>query len=208
MTTNTPNTGAMREGLPPDKPLAHNHREGLPPDEPLTHNFRDLWTRGALFVAFLGVVGSLYLSLVMDLKACPLCFYQRAFMMAVAGSLAFGLFVHVPPATQSVLNLPAASGGGAIALWHSYLDWTGKLECPTGITGFLTAPQESLLVFVLVAALLFGELLHQRKFLIQGIAAVLIGIVFCITCVDGVHKDPISPTGPIDGCRKVAPEKK
>jgi hypothetical protein len=128
--------------------------------------------------------------------------------MAAAGVLAFGLFLHVPPATQSVLALPAAAGGGAVAAWHTYLDWTGALECPMGVTGHLTAPQESLIVFLILIVLLLGELLQQRKYILQGIAAILVGVVFCITCVKGVPENPPSPTGPLDGCRKPPPDKK
>lgn len=176
---------------------------GTPPAKPLEHNLKDLWTRAALFVAVVGVIGSLYLSLKMDLKACPLCFYQRAFMMAAMGALAFGLFVHVPPAVQSVLTLPAAAGGGAIAVWHTSLVSTRAMECPLGVSGWLTAPQESMVVFALLVALLLGDLLHTRKFIIHGIAGVLLGVAFAMTCVEGVHPDPISPTGPLDGCRKL-----
>jgi disulfide bond formation protein DsbB len=41
----------------------------------------------ALAVSAVGTVGSLYLSLGMGLKACPLCFYQRTFMMSTAAVL-------------------------------------------------------------------------------------------------------------------------
>ena len=51
-------------------------------------------------------------------------------------------------------------------------------------------------------------LMHQRKFVLQGIAAFLLGVVFCVTCVEGVPKTPIEPTGPLDGCRKVVADKK
>ncbi|MBI3822412.1 MAG: disulfide bond formation protein B [Planctomycetes bacterium] len=178
------------------------------PAQPLEHNLQDMWTRGALFVAVVGIVGSMYLSVEMNLKACPYCLYQRAFIMAAAGVLALGLFVHVPPAIQGVLALPAASAGASLAGYHTYLDFAGKLECPAGITGFLSAPLESFLIFAVLIGLLFGAALHRQKFLVHSVGAALLGVVFCISCVRGVHPDPISPTGPLDGCRKVVSDKK
>ena len=173
---------------------------------PTTPDIKILWTRCALFVAVLGVLGSLHLSLSMELRACPLCLYQRAFMMAAAAVLAIGMFLPgVPMAAQTVLALPAAVAGGAIAGWHAYLDWTGVLECPPGITGVLTAPQESLLVFLVLTALLLGDLFHQRRYVMQGFGAVLLGVVFCTTCIKGVPDKPTDPApAPLDGCRKAA----
>src|SRR5436190_2221701 len=61
--------------MPPDSPNATAER----PSSGLT------WF--ALLVALVAVAGSLWLSLGMNLKACPLCFYQRTFAMAVFGVL-------------------------------------------------------------------------------------------------------------------------
>src|SRR6266852_4543930 len=104
----------------------------------------------AFFASVVGVVGSLYLSLGMDLKACPLCFYQRAFIMAVAGILGFGLFMPDLPRGA----LAPAMAGGCVAAWHTYLVANGTLECPAGVTQFLLAPHESLVVYVLLMAIL------------------------------------------------------
>lgn len=194
MATANPQDGAIRERPPPLTPK---------PD------FKDLWTRAALFVAVVSVLGSLHLSLAMDLKACPLCFYQRAFVMAAAGILAFGTFLPgMPTAALTVLALPTAVAGGAIAGWHTYLDWTRVLECPAGITGALTAPQESVLAFALLVALLLGDLFHRKTYVMQGVGAILLGVVFCTTCIRGVHDKPMDPTSnPPDGCRKVTNKK-
>lgn len=168
-----------------------------------------LWLRGALFVSVVGVVGSLYLSLQMDLKACPLCLYQRAFLMAVAAILGLGLALPgVPSAGLTPLALASAVAGGGIATFHTYLDAAGILECPAGITSVLVAPQESLIVFGLVVILLFGDLFHQRAYVMQGMGAVLLGVVFTSTCIRATPPVP-TPTSPydsakkLDGCRKV-----
>ncbi|MBV8909538.1 MAG: disulfide bond formation protein B [Gammaproteobacteria bacterium] len=157
-----------------------------------------LWTRLALFIAVVGVLGSLHLSLAMDppLKACALCYYQRAFIMAVAGVLALGMFLPgVPLAGVTVLALSSAFAGLAMAGYHSWLDISGALECPKGITGVLAAPQEAFIVFLLLVGALLGDLFHRGVYVMQGFGAMLLGVVFCIACVRSVAKsDP--PTAP------------
>jgi disulfide bond formation protein DsbB len=166
-----------------------------------------LWTRLALFIAAVGVLGSLHLSINMGLQACPFCYYQRTFMMAAAGVLLFAMFLPgVPSAAVSVLALTPASAGLGIAVMHVYIEWTGGLECPNGISGVLVAPQESLLVFALLVGSLVGDLVHRRTYLLQGLGAMLLGVVFCLMCLKSVQRtDP--PTAPYktevpDGCRK------
>ena len=174
-----------------------------PPD------LRMLWTRLAFFVSVVGVVGSLYLSLQMDLKACPLCFYQRAFIMSVAAVLGFGLFLPgVPNAALTPLALAPAVAGAGIAAWHVYLEVTGAMECPPGITSLLPAPQESLIVYALLLGFLLIDLFHQGRYGMQGCAAILLGVVLCITSIKGVHPTLTLPApAPLDGCRKVVKEK-
>src|SRR5258706_8700753 len=78
-----------------------------------------LWTPLAFGIALIGVVGSLYLSLGLELKACPLCFYQRAFIMAVKAGPCPGFVLArvvrggaAPPATW-----PAAAGEGRVGVF-------------------------------------------------------------------------------------------
>ncbi len=47
----------------------------------------------AMALALAGTLGSLALSWGLGLKACPLCFYQRTFVMAAFAILGVGLFV-------------------------------------------------------------------------------------------------------------------
>lgn len=171
-----------------------------------------LWTRCALFVAVVGVLGSLHLSLSMELKACPLCFYQRAFIMSAAAVLGFGLFLPgVPIAGQTVLALAPACAGFFMAGAHSRLVWVGVMECPTGITGALRAPEESLLIHLLLVLFLLGDLFHRRCYVMQGLGAVLMGLVFCLTCLNATPPSP-TPTAPyttqLDICRKIYREPK
>src|SRR5450631_4118519 len=100
-----------------------------------TPDRKSLWIALALFTSVVGVVGSLYLSVAMELKACPLCFYQRAFIMATATTLFFGLSLRgVPSAALTPLALASAVAGGGIAAFHVYIDAKGILECPIGVT--------------------------------------------------------------------------
>src|SRR5437879_819950 len=100
-------------------------------------------TWAAFTVAGVGLAGSLFLSLGMELKACPLCFYQRAFVMSVFAVLGMGLFAGTPYAGRlSFLVLPLAVAGLGVALFHVYLETAGKLECPEGLLGWGTAPKQ------------------------------------------------------------------
>src|SRR5437762_5605329 len=101
---------------------------------PPTNAASSTWTWLAALVALVALAGSLYLSIGMGLKACPLCFYQRTFVMGVVAVLCLGLLL--PGVRTSVLNvlaLPLAVGGLAIAGWHTYLEAGGFLECPDGV---------------------------------------------------------------------------
>src|SRR2546421_11217075 len=92
------------------------------------------WTCLALATAAAGTAGSLYLSLGMGLLACPLCYYQRTFMMAALGVLLTGLIGGVRPKAQaSLLALPAAIAGLGVAGWHVSRELAGKMDCPPGI---------------------------------------------------------------------------
>src|SRR5437773_6682356 len=112
---------------------------------PPTAQEPSLWLWGAMLASLIALAGSLYLSLGMGLKACPLCLYQRTFVMGVVGVLAVGFFVkELQPKVLSLLALPLAVGALVVVVWHEYLEQTGRLECPHGVLGVGTAPQQSL----------------------------------------------------------------
>jgi Disulfide bond formation protein DsbB len=184
-----------------------------PPQTPPSPDLKILWPRLALFVSVVGVVGSLYLSLQMELKACPLCFYQRAFIMSVAAILGFGLYLpDVPKAALTPLALAPAMAGAVVAITHVLLVVNGILECPMGVTGFITVPGESLIVYVLLMSLLLVDLFHNKRYVLPGLGAVLIGYILASTSIKATPPVP-DPTGPypadtkLDGCRKVYREK-
>jgi disulfide bond formation protein DsbB len=109
----------------------------------------------ALLVAVATSIGSVLLSLALQLAACPLCYYQRSFAFATLTVLVVGLGTGM---TQQIslgaLALPAALTGLLIAGFHASLELRGKMECPRGLSQTLTAPQESVLAFVLLSILL------------------------------------------------------
>lgn len=120
------------------------------------------WSRAALAVSAAGLVGSLSLSWGLALKACPLCFYQRAFVMGLVAVLGMGWLVRAArPERLSLLALPLAVAGLGVALFHVGLEVAGKLECPAGLFGVGTAPKQSLAVFLTLAALLIADALRR-----------------------------------------------
>src|SRR5262245_39174749 len=86
------------------------------------------WTYAAALVSLATLAGTLYLSIGMQLKACPLCLYQRTFVMGVVGVLFVGILSG--GRKLSLLALPMAVAGLALAGFHTYLEATEVLECP------------------------------------------------------------------------------
>jgi disulfide bond formation protein DsbB len=164
----------------------------------------------ALLVALLGTFGSLWLSLGMGLKACPLCFYQRTFAMSVVGVLGIGLLIGARHRNVlSVLALPPAVGGLGVAAFHVSLELTGKLECPAGLMGLGTAPQQSLAVFLLLTALIVLDLARvggrSEPRWVVSLAAFVLGALFAAGAVASAPPMPPIPTeaykAPLEICR-------
>jgi Disulfide bond formation protein DsbB len=166
------------------------------------------WGLLALLIAAVGVGGSLYLSIGMGLKACPLCFYQRSFVMGVLAVLLIGLLADRSRlGLLFLLSAVMAVAGLGVASFHVYLVTSGKLECPAGIYGIGDAPTQSLALFSLLAAVtLIGSFLGRHDSRL-GPAGVLLAIVLggamaygCIASSPPLPK-PKPPEGPFDTCR-------
>jgi disulfide bond formation protein DsbB len=160
----------------------------------------------ALVVAVLALVGSLLLSVQLELRACPLCFYQRTFIMGVIGVLGVGLGVRgLRPGLLSFLALAPAMGGLGVAIWHNYLEQTGKLECPLGLFDAGTAPQQSLAAFVVLVGLLLLDVHRNIRELgpTAIVAPVLLGVVFTVAVAPPKVSPGCKPdyTQPLNGCR-------
>ena len=161
------------------------------------------WALLALAVALLGTAGSLALSLGLGLKACPLCFYQRSFVMGAFAVLAVGLAVDRSQASLfSLLTIPLAAAGLGVAGFHEYLVLTNSLECPSGLFGIGTAPAQSLALFAcLFAILLIGSLLGSDARNRRGasvLGASLLGGLLAWGSIAGSPPLPPAPTAPYD----------
>jgi disulfide bond formation protein DsbB len=177
-----------------------------------------LWERLALAVAIALLAGSLYLSLGMELIACPLCLYERTFIMSVVGMLGLGLALRLPmrPGVLSLLGLPLAAGGLAVAAFHVYLDRTGKIVCPAGVLGIGHAPDQSLAGSVLLTALLAAGAVRSPRASSQRLAgslgAALLGLGLAVAAVKSAPSSPppnptFGPNGEriVKGCEPALP---
>jgi disulfide bond formation protein DsbB len=115
----------------------------------------DLMTWAGAALAGLAVLGSLLLSWGLGLAACPLCYYQRAFVMGAFGVLLVGgMFGMARTVCLPALALPVALSGLGVALWHVWLEGTGKMQCPAGFLGIGSAPFQAFLIQLLLCAVL------------------------------------------------------
>jgi disulfide bond formation protein DsbB len=135
-------------------------------------------TWAALLAALGGTAGTLYLSLGMGLQPCPLCYYQRSFIMGVAAVLLMGLLTGASRvAPLSLLALPLGAAGAGVAGFHVYLEKTGALECPGGIYGVGSAPQQSLGIYVMLLFLLLADALRRGGGPVVRAIAVLLALI-------------------------------
>jgi disulfide bond formation protein DsbB len=156
----------------------------------------------ACLVALATAAGSVYLSVGMELEACPLCFYQRTFAFAAFGVLLVGLLAGAPRSGLCLMTLPLAVGGLGVAAFHVYLEWNGTLECPKGVFDVGTAPQQSLAGMALLTALLvLGTLSggQQRGGALAAVGGtVLLGVLFAVGSVFSAPPLPKAPSAPYD----------
>ncbi len=155
--------------------------------------------RTGLGLATLMLLGSLYMSIGMGLKACPLCLYERSFVMGVVGVLGLGVAMRIgPPGTLSLLCLPLAFGGLGLAGFHVYLDRSGVLDCPGGVIGIGRAPDQSLAGYVLLSGLLTIAALNghfkTNKSYLHGLGAAALGLAFAVASVKSAP--PLPPPNP------------
>ena len=191
--------------------------ESTSQDVPLSASSRcaATWLAVAIFLAVLGTCGSIFLSMGLGLKACPLCFYQRSFVMAVLAVLALGRFLERSrPGLICLLSVPLAWAGLGVAAFHEYLVLTGVLECPPALFGIGTAPAQSLVVFIGLAIAVTGgawcgrhESPRQRACTL--FVAVMLGAVMEGACVKSAPPLPKVPAvaydpvkDPLDMCRR------
>ncbi len=128
----------------------------------------------AWLIATLATLGALFMSEIMGLAPCVLCWYQRIFMFPLVIILALGLFPFDPKVLRYALPLSAI--GLVIAAFHILLVWgivpEALAPCRQGIPcktvqiewfGFVTIPLLSFLAFLTINALLLASTLKSQK---------------------------------------------
>jgi disulfide bond formation protein DsbB len=168
----------------------------------------------AIMVSLLGTLGSLLLSLGLGLKACPLCFYQRTFMISAFLVGSFGLWTERRrPGLICLLVVPLAWAGFGVAAFHEYLVVTEVLECPTALFGIGTAPVQSLILFgVLVTFATWGAWVGKSESTsssgLKLLTAIVVGGITAWASVASspplppIPKQPYDPIKqPLDMCR-------
>jgi disulfide bond formation protein DsbB len=157
----------------------------------------------ALLLSAGAAAGSLYLSLEMGLRACPLCFYQRAFAFGLVGVLAAGILAFRDYGARiCLLALPLAVAGLGVAGFHVWLGWTEwpreaekwYLACPAGIKGIGTAPQQSLAAFAAITLVLLIGGLGEVGASGRGGPALIVGVALgAAAAVGSVLANPPMP---------------
>jgi hypothetical protein len=190
------------------------------------------WTSLALIVALVASLGTVALSINLDvppvkigdrevaltkgLKACPLCFYQRTFVFGTLGVLLIGLATRARrTGAVGVMALPLAVAGCAIAGFHVWAEYDGKLECPKGIADIGTAPQQSAAALGLITLLLLIDSFRNTSGGAYGfptiLSALILGGAFAAGCIYTVPPMVTPPSEvyekPPDGCRPPNPYK-
>ena len=142
----------------------------------MTSSNESRWTLVFLawLIATLATLGALFMSELMGLAPCVLCWYQRIFMFPLVIILALGLFPFDPKVLRYALPLSVI--GLAIAAFHVLLVWgivpEAMAPCRQGIPcetvqiewfGFVTIPLLSFLAFLTINALLLASTLKSQK---------------------------------------------
>jgi disulfide bond formation protein DsbB len=153
-----------------------------------------LFAWAGAILAGLTVLGSLYMSIGMGLAACPLCYYQRTFVMGAFAVLLIGASFGLAKAVcLPALVLPMAMGGLSVAAQHVWLEMSGKMECPKGAFNLGTAPQQSLTALGLLTALLVtGSLWTELPGNGWGpvAAGAGLGVALAIACLQSASPPP------------------
>lgn len=162
-------------------------------------------TAAALLIALAGTAGSLFLSLGMALKACPLCFYQRSFVMATLAVLGIGLIADRKQAgLLCLVSIPLAIAGLGVAAFHESLVLTEILECPKAMFGLGSAPAQSLAIFAgLSLTVIAGAWKGRGSHGILPIGlAVAVGVLAAWGCAASSPPLPAAPSAPYDAVKQ------
>lgn len=128
----------------------------------------------AWLTALISSLGALFLSEVMELEPCVLCWYQRVAMFPLI--LTLGIGVYTQDASSVKYALPLAATGWLLASYHCLLygGFIPKRIQPCGkgascseqkleILGFITVPLMSLMAFSMILLLLLAARKEPKK---------------------------------------------
>jgi disulfide bond formation protein DsbB len=129
----------------------------------------------AWLIAAVSTLSALFLSEVMGVPPCVLCWYQRVFMFPLVLVLATGLLSSDTKAARR-FALPLVAVGWLVAMFHLLLTRglipASASPCTQGIPcsrievewlGFITIPLLSVLAFSAIGIALFAAYLKDRK---------------------------------------------
>jgi disulfide bond formation protein DsbB len=130
--------------------------------------YRQTAVYAAFTQALIATGGSLFLSEILHLPPCLLCWYQRICMYPLVIILGVGILRRDRALYQYAL--PLATIGWAIALYHTLLQWKilpdSLAPCTLGVScttvqvhllGFITIPFMSFLAFTVIIAFMLIE---------------------------------------------------
>jgi len=129
-------------------------------------------------------------------------------MMATAAILLFGRWLEPGrSARMCALSLPLVVAGLGVAIFHTYLVGTGKLECPAAVFGWGDAPTQSLAAFIGLTVVCLGAASgsvtsDRGRASLQVFGAVALGSVMAWASVASAPPLPPSPAQPYDPAKQ------
>ena len=157
---------ARAESAPPTTEV----REAAPapaPAKPVSDDQAWAFAFGAWVIATVATLGALFLSEVMEIAPCVLCWYQRIFMFPLVLLMPLALFPFDAKIVRYVV--PMAAGGALVALFHVLLVVgiipEGMKPCTQGVPctevqieglGAWVLPLLSLIAFSAIAGLMIA----------------------------------------------------
>jgi disulfide bond formation protein DsbB len=163
-----------------------------------------VWIWLALIAAGAALAGSLTLSYGLGLKACPLCFYQRTFVMSAVAVLGIGLLTPAGRGARlGALALPLAVAGLGVASCHVFLESSGKLECPLGVFGVGSAPQQSWVMFVILTGLLVIDVVRHPGPVLAISTGMIVGVLLSAASCTSNPPMPAVPDRPYPGAPEI-----
>jgi hypothetical protein len=124
--------------------------------------------------------------------------------MSLVAVLGTGLVLHGGHGLRiSLLALPLATAGLGVALFHAFLELKGTFECPLGVFGIGSAPQQSLVMFVVLFAILAVDLLRREAPWTGFFGTLVIGVILAAASLIANPPMPPAPTQPYPGAPEI-----